>query len=245
MVGIGFCGCSLTEGVPFVEFNSRYSDLVNDYFKPRLFLNYAKGGSGNRDIFLQAMQMILTDVDYIFVQWSFPGRQRWKSGWDRLVTTNNIEYNNPLTNILSDNKFQNFVDVFKIVDNDYNQYTELNMQIGILNDICKKLNKNVYYINGGMHLDPMFLNETEISNIYEQLLPYSCEILDLDNLPDSDIEKSIKEIRKMLSVIDKKQWVDLKRIKRVDLGYDHDHPGPKSNIIVANNVIKFLEDKIK
>ena len=245
MVGIGFCGCSQTEGVPFVEFNSRYSNLVNDYFKPRLFLNYAKGGSSNRDIFLQAMQMILTDVDYIFVQWSFPGRQRWKSGWDRLVTTTSIEYNNPLTNILSDNKFKNFVDVFKIIDNDYNQYTELNMQIGILNDICKKLNKNVYYINGGMHLDPMFLNETEISNIYEQLLPYSCEILDLDNLPDSDIEKSIKEIRKMLSVIDKKQWVDLKRIKRVDLGYDHDHPGPKSNIIVANNVIKFLEDKIK
>jgi hypothetical protein len=34
MVGIGFCGCSLTEGVPFVEFNSRYSNLVNDYFKP-------------------------------------------------------------------------------------------------------------------------------------------------------------------------------------------------------------------
>jgi hypothetical protein len=245
MVGIGFCGCSLTEGVPFVEFNSRYSNLVNDYFKPSLFLNYAKGGSGNRDIFLQALQMILTDVDYIFVQWSLPGRQKWKYGWDRTVTTSMSEYINPLKNVLSDTKFENFVDVFKIIDNDYNQYTELNTQIGIINDICKKSNKNVYYINGGMYVDPMFLNETEISNIYEQLLPYSLEILDIDNLTDSDIEKSIKEIRKMLSVIDKKQWVDIEQMAHIDKGNDGIHPGPESNMLLANKIIKFLENKIK
>jgi len=245
MVGIGFCGCSLTQGVPFVEFNNRYSNLVNNYFNPSLFLNYAAGGSGNRDIFLQAMKMICTDIDYIFVQWSLPGRQRWKPGWDRMVTTSMTEYNNPLTNILSDNKFQNFVDVFKIVDNDYNQYVELNTQISILNNICKKLNKNVYYINGGMHIDPMFLNETEISNFYEQLLPYSLEILDIDNLPDEDIQNSIKQIRNMLKVIDKKQWIDIEQIVHIDKGNDGIHPGPESNMLLSNKVIKFLENKIK
>jgi len=244
MVGIGFCGCSLTEGVPNVEVNECYANIVSNYFKPDLFLNYAKGGSSNRDIFLQAMEMVLTEVNYILVQWSHPGRQRWNSGFDRLVTTVG-DYNNPLKNILSDKNFKNFVDVFKIVDNTYSQYFELNTQITILNKICKKLNKSVYYINGGMHIDPMFLNKIEISNAYEQLLPYSCDIINLQNLPDNDIEKSIQEIRNLLSVINKTQWVDVETIARVDYGYDNRHPGPESNIITAKKVTKFLEDKIK
>ena len=49
----------------------------------------------------------------------------------------------------------------------------------------------------------------------------------------------------MLSIIDKRQWVNLARIKRVDMGYDGSHPGPKTNTIIANNVIKFLEDKMQ
>ena len=245
MVGIGFCGCSLTEGVTFIEVNESYANIVNNHFEPDLFLNYATGGSGNKTIFLQAMQMVLTDVNHIFVQWSFPGRQKWYYGFNKWVTTIDSEYNNPLKNILSDHKFKNFVNAFKIIDNTYNQYTELNMQIEILNNICKKLNKNIYYINGGMHLDPVLLNETEIYDAYSQLLPESRDILDLDNLPDTDIRKSIKEVREMLTIIDKTQWVNVERIARVDRGYDGSHPGPKSNTITANNVIKFLEDKIQ
>jgi hypothetical protein len=64
-------------------------------------------------------------------------------------------------------------------------------------------------------------------------------------LPDSDIEKSIKEIRKMLSVIDKKQWVDIEQMAHIDKGNDGIHPGPESNMLLANKIIKFLENKIK
>jgi hypothetical protein len=49
----------------------------------------------------------------------------------------------------------------------------------------------------------------------------------------------------MLTIIDKTQWVNIERIASVDRGYDGSHPGPKSNTITANNVIKFLEDKIQ
>lgn len=245
MAGIGFCGCSLTEGAPFIEVNESYANIVNNYFQPDLFLNYATSGSGNKTIFLQAMRMVLTDVNHIFVQWSFPGRQKWYYGFDKWVATNNSEYNNPLKNKLSDHNFKNFVDAFKIIDSTYNQYYELKDQITILNTICKKLNKNIYYINGGMHIDPVLLNKTIIYDAYLQLLPESRNILDLDNLPDADIRKSIKEVREMLTIIDKTQWVNIERIARVDRGYDGSHPGPKSNIINANNIIKFLEDKIQ
>jgi len=244
MVGIGFCGASFTEGIPYIENSECYATLVSDHFKPSLFLNYAEGGAGNRHIFIQAMKMILTDVDHIFVQWSFPGRQKWYSGFDKQVTTT-TRCNNAFADILSDSRYKTFIDVFKIVDSSYNQYFELNDQITILNTICKKLNKSVYYINGGMHIDPVFVNETEIYDAYSQLLPESRDILDLDNLPDSDIEQSIKELQNKLSVINVEQWVSLEKMQLLDHASDGEHPGPQSHRAFAMNVIKFLEDKIQ
>ena len=96
-----------------------------------------------------------------------------------------------------------------------------------------------------MHIDPVFVNETEIYNAYSQLLPESRDILDLDNLPDSDIEQSIKELQNKLSVINVEQWVSLEKIQVLDHGSDGEHPGPQSHRAFAMNVIKFLEDKMQ
>jgi len=243
MVGIGFCGASVTTGTPNIEDSECYATLVSNHFKPNLFLNYAEVGAGNRHIFIQAMKMILTDVDYIFVQWSFPGRQRWQSAFKKSVTIPGSR--NVLDNILTDSRYQTFIDVFKIVDSTYNQYFELNDQITILNTICKKLNKSVYYINGGIHIDPVLIDNTEISSAQKNLLPYTKEVIDLHSLPDSDIEQSIKELQNKLSVINVEQWVSLEKMQVLDRGYDGEHPGPQSHRAFAMNVIKFLEDKMQ
>lgn len=247
MNGIGFCGCSYTEGVPYIEEEQMYSNLVRNYFEPLHFFNYAKGGSSNREIFLQALELLSdTQVEHIFVQWSYPGRQRWKPAFERLVTTTSRSYQNPVTDVLSisQNRLVTFIDVFRIIDNSYNQLVELGKQIHILNNISNKLNKNIYYINGGMHIDPLFLNNKEIHDFSKELLPKSIDMLNLDVLPDSDVNAGITEIRNSLSEIDINQWVDIDKIEHVDKGNDGKHPGPKSNIILANKIINFLEEKI-
>ena len=246
MNGIGFCGCSYTEGVPYIQEEQMYSNLVRNYFKPLHFFNYAKGGSSNREIFLQALELKSdTQVEHIFVQWSHSGRQRWKPAFDRLVTTTSRSYQNPVSDVLSisQNRFVTFIDVFRMIDNSYNQLVELGKQLHVLNNISNKLNKNIYYINGGMHIDPLFLNNKQIHDFSKELLPKSLDMLNFDVLPDSDINAGITEIRNSLSEIDINQWVDIDRIERVDRGNDGEHPGPESNTILANKIINFLEEK--
>ena len=236
---IGFCGCSLTEGVPFVELNQRYSDVVCNSLGVEC-INLAKGGSGNREILVQALTLLTTDVDCIFVEWSAPGRARFQTFYDMEYYTNSP--NNP-NRYITDKNYKNFVDVFKIVDSSYNQYAEINTQITILNNLSEKLDKKIYYINGLMHIDPVFLNTNNIENIFESMLPTTRDIIDLDHLPDDNLIKCITEIRNFLSVIDVNQWVSIETIKRVDKGIDGSHPGPKSNEIFANTILQFLKEK--
>ena len=158
---IGFCGCSLTEGVPFVELNQRYSDVVCNSLGVEC-INLAKGGSGNREILVQALTLLTTDVDCIVVQWSAPGRASFQTFYNMKYVTSSL--NNP-TRYITDKNYKNFVDVFKIVDSSYNQYAEINTQITILNNLSEKLDKKIYFINGLMHIDPVFLNTNNIENI--------------------------------------------------------------------------------
>jgi hypothetical protein len=150
--------------------------------------------------------------------------------------------NNP-NRYITDKNYKNFVDVFKIVDSSYNQYAEINTQITILNNLSEKLDKKIYYINGLMHIDPVFLNTNNIENIFESMLTTTRDIIDLDHLPDDDLVECIAEIRNFLSVIDVDQWVSTEKSKPVDRGTDGGHAGPKSNEIFANTVLQFLKEK--
>ena len=235
---IGFCGSSMTAGVG-IELNQRYSDVVCNSLGVEC-INLAKDGCGNREILLQALILLTTEVECIFVQWSAPGRTHFQTSYDMSYSTNSL--NNP-HRYITDKNYKNFVDVFKIVDSSYNQYAEINTQITILNNLSEKLDKKIYYINGLMHIDPVFLNTNNIENIFESMLPTTIDIIDLDHLPDDDLVECIAEIRNFLSVIDVDQWVSTEKITHVDKGIDGSHPGPKSNEIFANTILQFLKEK--
>ncbi len=231
---IGFCGCSITYGTGVAE-QQRYSSVVGQALACKT-INLAQPGRGNRDIFLQALKLATTDTDVIIVQWSAPGRHWFIPQFDRSYNTNTVLADQHLPYI-KNRDYQTFVDVFKLMDNSYNQYMELQKHTEILNS----LNKKIYYLNGLMHIDPVFLNWDPVINL-DNLHNYTKQIIDFDNLPDHDIRKAIDSIRTAFSVT-KNMWISTNKFGKVDIGTDGGHPGPESHRIKADMIVQYIKER--
>ena len=228
-----FCGCSLTEGYG-VEHHEAYPALLQGE-------NYGWRGSSNTEIFVQAAEALADPASSIvFVQISAPGRAKFCSN------PNTIHYTKdtlpPRIDHLTPNKFKIFQEVYQILDREFNQYWHLSKYMKILNGLSNLLNKKVFYVNGLLHIDPVFL-ETNIPDNLFSLHEVTREILDFDNKDDVHISTKLKFIQELFGVTPIENWISIEQFPRVDLGSDGSHPGPKSHKIMANKILKFLEDK--
>jgi len=229
---IGFCGCSITYGEG-VTLEQRYSSVVGRKLACET-VNLAKPGRGNRDIFLQALDLVTIDTDVIIIQWSAPGRQDFHPQFD--CTYNTLNFSNHLPYI-KNKDYRKFIDIFKLMDNSYNQYMELKKHT----DILRKFNKKIYYLNGLMHIDPVFLNWDPINNLVN-LHNYTKQIIDFDNLPDEDIHNAIDSIRQAFEVTEN-MWISTKKFGRIDRGTDNEHPGPESHRIKADMIVQYIKER--
>jgi hypothetical protein len=123
------------------------------------------------------------------------------------------------------------------MDNSYNQYMELKKHT----DILRKFNKKIYYLNGLMHIDPVFLNWDPINNLVN-LHNYTKQIIDFDNLPDEDIHNAIDSIRQAFEVTEN-MWISTKKFGRIDRGTDNEHPGPESHRIKADMIVQYIKER--
>lgn len=226
-----FCGCSNTYGTG-VEPAEAYPSLLKG-------TSYAKPGASNADIFYQALSALENNNDTIFVQWSSPGRC-----WFHL--TDKVKFftkkgSTPAIDSIPASTLDLFITVYQLLDADYNQYYYLGKHIKILNSLARKLKKQIFYINGHLHIDALFFDTTipaDLSTIAQS----TKTIIDFDNLPDVDIIQIIKQIQHYFSVTNINQWVDIDRIERVDVGSDNMHPGPKSHRLLADKIVNFLKE---
>jgi lysophospholipase L1-like esterase len=229
---IGFCGCSITHGVG-VTIEQRYSSVVGQELACET-VNLAQPGRGNRDIFLQALELTTIDTDIIIIQWSAPGRQWFIPQFDRSYNTLNADEHLPY---IKNRAYQTFVNIFKLMDNSYNQYMELQKHT----DILRKFNKKIYYLNGLMHIDPVFLNWDPVNNL-DELQDYTKQIIDFDNLPDPYIHNAIDSIRQAFEVT-KNMWISTDKFGKVDIGTDGVHPGPESHRIKADMIVQYIKER--
>ena len=237
---IDFHGCSYTEGVGLDTPQDRFSTLVGKYFNCAV-RNFGTGGQSNTEIFVSACRTLLDEIStHIFVQWTSPGRHTIHSQYDIKHSTMNTQVR---INYISPKNYKTFCDVYRLLDNEYNSYRLLNHYIPILNNIAILRHKDVYYINGLVHIDEFFLMPDTLKYIESE---ETRRILNFDNLPDEDIIKNLQEIRQFLDVINGKQWVNttksFKNLK-VDTGNDGYHPGVISHELYADTVINFLKEK--
>lgn len=234
---IGFCGCSFTEGLGLANRQiERYSHIVATKLGCD-YKNYAVGGSGNSDIFIQAIQSI-NENQITIVQWSSPGRAKFYHYDGYRTYTKSSEAVHP---DVSKNRYKIFSEVFTILDSYFNQYYYLSQYIKVLNTAALNLNKKVFYINGLMYFDPIFLNEVENVD-YSKLNKITKNILNFENFSDEVIRKNINTIRNYLKVVDH-TWMNsctnLADMK-VDYGTDGIHPGLLSHIKYSEMITNFF-----
>lgn len=234
---LGFCGCSITEGAGLQNKQlDRYSQLVSTSlgFDNE---NYASNGASNHEIFLQAIQSI-NDNDITLVQWSSPGRAKFYHYADYWSYSKSTSSSHPL---IPAKKYSVFSNVFLILDGDYNQYHYVSQYVKLLNIISLNLGKKVFFINGLMYIDPVFLTKTENIN-FAELNDKTKDILNFENLPDEDIVKNLNTIREYLQVIDS-NWINSEKnllAMQTDIGTDNIHPGPLSHIKYADLILEFF-----
>ena len=226
-----FCGCSNTYGIG-VEPDEAYPSLLKG-------TNYAQPGASNAYIFYQALTALEDNNDTIFVQWSSPGRC-WFHLSDKFRFYTRKGSTPPIAAIPA-STLDLFITVYKLLDADFNQYHYLNKHIKILNSLAAKLRKQIFYINGHLHIDALFFDNTIPSDL-STIAQGTKTVIDFDNLTDVDIIEMIKKIQHYFSVTSIKQWVDIDRIERVDVGSDNLHPGPKSHRLLADKIVNFLKE---
>jgi hypothetical protein len=79
------------------------------------------------------------------------------------------------------------------------------------------------------------------------LSKYTQEILDFDNRDDDEIVYFVTQLQKKFSTMDQTQWVNLFDPwlpNMIDVGFDGQHPGIKSNQWMADKITKYLEKNL-
>lgn len=231
-----FCGCSITYGTG-VKKNENYPSILKG-------INYAIPGSSNTAIFYQALTALNDSNRIIFVQWSAPGRSFFKiNGYTGVFfPTQGTQVFDLLKHIINKKDLDTFNVISRLLDCDFNQYYCLSTYFKILNDLAKKFNKQIYFLNGLLHIDTIFFEKSVPKNLHK-LNKTTRSIIEFEDQPDEVITHSIQTIQEYFSHTSTDQWVDINRIERLDKGSDNMHPGPQSHRLVATKITNFLQEK--
>ena len=178
-------------------------------------------GASNKQIFENAVQA-LVDHQQIIVQWTTSGRAHFTNAETEFAfSTNDIwQENFEVPKKLWDI----FKDVYKIVQNDFDDFTNIRKHVNILDNLANCLNKKVYYINGLMNIKQEYMTPpfTKTSKRYNDVLSF---------------------------VDDEKNWINTSNSLRImsidDASEENIHPGVKSHRLYADMIVQYMNKKDK
>ena len=227
---IGWCGCSYTVGVGLRPDESSYCELV----QPGSTV-YARSGASNHEIFEQACQS-LTENDITVAMWTSPGRNTWVPQWDHMLTTNSDEHG---WSVITEKRFNQFVDVYKIIETDYDAAHKVAGYVEKLHKLSKQLGRTMLHLNAMFYVDDVFLNRDSVN--FADLSQRTQHMLALHELPDSDVELALDSVRDYYETIKSADWIDINQKQVLDVGYDGSHMGPKSHRLLADKVLNYMQ----
>jgi hypothetical protein len=242
-----FVGCSFTADSGFtVDNQSKYHwpQLVCQHTGHEI-VNRAISGMSNHEIFLRTIEAITADnYDLVVIMWSEVSR----------LWAYNSDLNVDDFTILN----SGIPKGFKCLDKSTKWYAQLhyahfnNQYVNIKNWLlyCLALEKMLkiqnlpyVFIKGFDNYVNDFAKVTYTNgfNNVENLK----DMLDFENRPDNYILKKIKVIQDLIQAQDQSRWLNLYGLSfssmEIDLADDSAHPGPKTNLQLATDFIKFYK----
>lgn len=209
-----FIGCSFTYGHGLQDRSLSFPGILKG-------INLGECGASNKQIFENAVQA-LVDHQQIIVQWTISGRAHFTSTAVPIA----ISLNEPWQSNFEIPKklWDIFKDVYKIVQNDFDDFTNLKKYVNILDNLANCLNKKVYYINGLMNIKQEYMTP-----------PFT---------------KTTKRYNDVLSFVDdEKNWINtsnsLRSMSIDDVSAEDIHPGVKSHRLYADMIVQYMNKKDK
>ena len=231
-----FAGCSLTATSGFTEHNQSiyhwpmvFSKHFNCYYQ-----NVALTGCPNEEIFLNTIENVVKErYDLVVIMWSSIGRY-----WFYPADHNIDDY----IAVPSDNTALQYQKLYHAHFN--NQYMSIKKwlsHIVALQNMFENFSQKFVFIKGfDNHLNDFI--KVNYNNGYENIdsIKY---MLDFDQRPDAYIWNKISIIKDLIHRIDQHTWVNFngeafcQSSYEVDKADDNDHPGRKTNINMATDLI--------
>jgi len=225
-------------------------------------VNFGKTGASNTDIFEATVNAIGTygdSIDTIFCQWTSMPRYNFNSGFELWDTSENITANSTRTHAINVNRTNQWTreyvnDICNRLYTIHHLHWEILKVIRyttIISNLAKKTKiKNLFFINGICPWDNNYF--VKLDNVLpESYTTFTKKsILDIDNRSDEDIYKlyNLAHLHyQEAGGINQTQWINLYESfsnNKIDVNFDRQHPGKKSNELYCSMVKQSLEHLI-
>jgi hypothetical protein len=242
-----FVGCSFTANCGFNEQNQ------NKYHWPHIFcqqtghliVNRAIGGMSNHEIFSRTVEAISNySYNLVVVMWSEVSRY-----WTYCSEHNVDDFTILLPSnkgLMSDRDFvKSYAQMHRAYfNNEYVKTKHWLLYCIALENCLKNQNIDFVFIKGFSNYVNDFNNVTYDSGFTG--VDKIKKLLNFDQRPDDYILKKINEIKNLIQAQDDTRWLNLHGLSfkdmTVDLADDNMHPGPKSNLMLADTLINFYKN---
>jgi len=244
-----FAGCSHTATSGFNEENRilyHWPQLLTTHYNAECN-NIAIGGMSNEEIFLRTTEELVDQpADLVVVMWSAISRE-WAYFADNNIDDFSIINNGiPAGMRSTDTNLQTYAKLHYAQFN--NLYIKLKKWLLLTISLENMLkNKNIQYIfiKGFDNLISDFNNIAYVPN--SGFINVSTDIkfiLDIKNRSDDYICQKLNIIKKLMAVVDRKNWIEFDNYQfspaKFDFADSGHHPGPKSNNFLVDKLINHI-----
>jgi hypothetical protein len=200
--------------------------------------NISQPGYDNVGIFLKTMrELLLNKYDLILIEIVPINRlilspnihEVFEAGWLPSIKESLLQYN------FSDKDINTFYKILTLVNHNFEHWRRF---LGIIATAQMLVTKgyNIRFVNNHLDWDEHFFNNKESK--------FANNLIDADNLPDSDINSILGVIEQQKKTIDLNLWINpfksLIDYRIDDAAPGNWHPGPKSNDIFSDSIINYL-----
>lgn len=246
-----FDGCSFTADNGFLPENqcdSHWPYLLGQHYQVD-FDNNAVGGSSNNEIFDRVVGATTSNsYDLVLVEWSEISRH-WIYCLNQNIddfTIINAGY--PRGHQCNTSEVQQYARLHYTYFN--NQYVNLKKwlyKVIALAGYLDSKNQPYVFIKGFENYVSAFAHIEYVAGTgFKNLENSTKKFLDFSNRPDDYILRKIKEIQLLLDSARQLNWLNFNSLSffdaRTDLSDDNMHPGIKSNLELANQLIAYCDN---
>jgi hypothetical protein len=262
-----FVGCSYTQGKGLsgtVSNENLWVNLLHNSYKPLMhttLLNLGVSGSTNAEIFHQAINCVSNyDCRYLFVAWTSLYRYKFSLGAETYDVQQYWSAGHPLNDVnlhpgitLTKKYLTEIKDKFFSLHHDHCEILKVLNYTATINELCKKLGVNVYFVNNILPWDKDYFElVVSVNRKPADTTKYTQYLLNSDTRDDQEyfeIYDKIHNEYQQTQGLRECNWLNLysgfKENFVIDFGIDKQHPGEQSHRQFAWHLLDSLQKNNK